>query len=187
MSTYEFGPFQLHVEQAAQDVPVHGSADPIETVPCRGYRFTAPVRRLGDVPQPPAMSRLKSALTSRIAVIAGAALVVASFVLVVTSGFSHHTAAPAALSGNGAQAIERADMKVATAELQRAISLDPSYGPAQEWYGIALLMLGRLSQGVDHLQIAARHSRSSRATCLRASSCKRSRPYGSRSGGSSAR
>ncbi len=46
-------------------------------------------------------------------------------------------------------------MPDAFAELQRAIVLDPSYAPAHEWYGIALLGRGRFSGGLRQLKIAA--------------------------------
>lgn len=79
----------------------HGSADPIETVPRRGYRFIAPVRRLADVPlmQTP---RVRHALSRRItAAIAGAACVATSLGIVASYGLDHRSAAPAALSDNG--------------------------------------------------------------------------------------
>jgi DNA-binding winged helix-turn-helix (wHTH) protein/tetratricopeptide (TPR) repeat protein len=92
----------------------HGSADPIETVPRRGYRFTAPVRRLVNVPtaqipvvplqvtQAPPTARVRSVLSRRLAsAIAGAAFVVASIVLVASYSFGYREAAPGALSANG--------------------------------------------------------------------------------------
>jgi len=41
------------------------------------------------------------------------------------------------------------------AELRRSIALDPSYGPAHEWYGIALLEGGRAHDALRELQAAA--------------------------------
>jgi len=41
------------------------------------------------------------------------------------------------------------------AELRRSIALDPSYGPAHEWYGIALLEGGRAHDALHELQAAA--------------------------------
>ncbi len=38
---------------------------------------------------------------------------------------------------------------------RRAIELDPSYGPAHQWYGIALLSDGHVSEAVRELKIAA--------------------------------
>jgi len=84
----------------------HGSSDPIETVPRRGYRLTAPVRRLVPTPvTPPAFTaRAKHPVSRRIAgAIASAAFVAACVVLVGSSGFGHRRVAPEALSGNGAQ------------------------------------------------------------------------------------
>lgn len=40
-------------------------------------------------------------------------------------------------------------------ELRRSIALDPSYGPAHEWYGIALLEGGRAHDALRELQAAA--------------------------------
>jgi DNA-binding winged helix-turn-helix (wHTH) protein/Tfp pilus assembly protein PilF len=80
----------------------HGSADPIETVPRRGYRLAAPVRRLSDLPheRAPVVART---LSRRIAAIAGAAFVAACIVLVASYGFGHRSAAPGALSDKGAR------------------------------------------------------------------------------------
>jgi len=60
----------------------------------------------------------------------------------------------------GVLALQEADMRrtgtqQAMPELERAIALDPNYAPAQEWYGIALVEAGRLSDGVTHLKRAA--------------------------------
>lgn len=41
------------------------------------------------------------------------------------------------------------------ADLRRAIALDPSYGPAHQWYGIALLYGGHVRDAVKELQTAA--------------------------------
>jgi DNA-binding winged helix-turn-helix (wHTH) protein/tetratricopeptide (TPR) repeat protein len=94
----------------------HGSVDPIETVPRRGYRFTAPVRRLADVPlvhtpvvpprtaQTPFTPRPRQALSRRIAAaIAGMGFLAASFGLVAGYGRDRRSEAPAALSDNGAR------------------------------------------------------------------------------------
>lgn len=40
-------------------------------------------------------------------------------------------------------------------DLERAIQLDPSSGPAHEWYGIALLQLGRIDEAYAQLRSAA--------------------------------
>jgi DNA-binding winged helix-turn-helix (wHTH) protein/Flp pilus assembly protein TadD len=40
-------------------------------------------------------------------------------------------------------------------ELQHAVSLDPSSGPAHEWYGIALIERGRFNEAYDELRTAA--------------------------------
>ncbi len=80
----------------------YGSADPIETVPRFGYRFTAPVRRLAQVSLTP--RRVGSPLRRRIgAAIGGVAFIAASLVLVASYGIGQRTAAPARLSEGGAR------------------------------------------------------------------------------------
>lgn len=218
----------------------HGSAGWIDTIPHRGYRFTAPVRRRENA-RP---SRIKPDVPRRIAAaFAGITLVAATLALVASYGFGRPSAAPA-LSEKGARflligqyywnlrtrdgvrksltyfaraidadprnargyaaladanammgdycygthapsvyfaraekyartalalnpdsaeahaalgflALDRQDVYLATTELQRAIALDPAYGPAREWYGIALVRQGRLSEGFAHLKAAA--------------------------------
>ena len=150
MSTYEFGPYRLNVEQLllthegtpvalgpkvvetqlalvehsgevlakralvdriwpegfveeanlAQNIHVlrktfrqHRSVDPIETVPRRGYRFTAPVRPLADVPRVQATPRAEFAFSRRIAAaVASAVFLAASLVLVAGYGSGHRSA-----------------------------------------------------------------------------------------------
>ncbi len=46
-------------------------------------------------------------------------------------------------------------MAEASKDLQRAIALDPSSGPAHEWYGIALLQQGRIDEAYAQLGEAA--------------------------------
>lgn len=46
-------------------------------------------------------------------------------------------------------------MEHGLAELRRAIALDPSSGPAHEWYGVALFEKGRFAQAYDELRVAA--------------------------------
>lgn len=46
-------------------------------------------------------------------------------------------------------------MKLALRQLQRAIALDPSSGPAHEWYGVALFERGRFHEAYAQLQKAA--------------------------------
>jgi DNA-binding winged helix-turn-helix (wHTH) protein/Flp pilus assembly protein TadD len=159
MSVYEFGPFQLDVEQLlltrgsepvalgpkvvatllalvehpndvlakgdlmdriwpegfveeanlAQNIHVlrktfrhFGVADPIATIPRRGYRFTVPVRQFSGVPRH--ASDVKYGPRRRIAAaLAGAGFVAASLVLVASYGFGHRGDAPAALADNRAQ------------------------------------------------------------------------------------
>jgi DNA-binding winged helix-turn-helix (wHTH) protein/Tfp pilus assembly protein PilF len=55
----------------------------------------------------------------------------------------------------GFLALERRDTDAATVELRRAIALDASYGPAQEWYGVALVRGGHLAEGFAQLKTAA--------------------------------
>lgn len=84
----------------------HGSKDPIETVPRRGYRFTGTVQRTSDsvfVPAPLVQApAVKSSPSRRIAAaIALAAFAATSVVLVASYGFSYKSAAPQALSDEG--------------------------------------------------------------------------------------
>jgi DNA-binding winged helix-turn-helix (wHTH) protein/tetratricopeptide (TPR) repeat protein len=95
------------------------AADPIETVPRRGYRFTAPVRLRASPPAAPAVAgtaaappRGPRAFSRRAAALAGAVFAAASIVLVGGSGLGHRDAtavvsqrAPkaVALSAKGAQ------------------------------------------------------------------------------------
>lgn len=93
----------------------HGSANPIETFSCRGYRLAVPVRRLAEAPPVQAIPvpapvgqtaftpRRKHVLSRRItAAISCAAFVAASLGLIASYGLEHR-AAPAALSDNGAR------------------------------------------------------------------------------------
>ncbi|HWT05185.1 MAG TPA: transcriptional regulator, partial [Xanthomonadales bacterium] len=161
MSVYEFGPFQLDVEQLlltrrgdaialgpkvvatllalvehpgdvlakgalldriwpegfvdeanlAQNVHVlrktfrrYGMADPIETIPRRGYRFTAPVRRLAAAPvQAPARAPEHAPRRRVAAVLAGVGFVAASLLLVASNGVGHRGPAPAVRADDRAQ------------------------------------------------------------------------------------
>jgi DNA-binding winged helix-turn-helix (wHTH) protein/Tfp pilus assembly protein PilF len=80
----------------------HGMADPIETIPRRGYRFTAPVRLAGAPVQAPAPA-VQAPRRRIAAALAGVGFVAASLVLVASYGFGHHSAAPAARADNRAQ------------------------------------------------------------------------------------
>ncbi len=105
----------------------HGSPDPIETVPRRGYRLTAPVRPLVSrlpaaasaadealpvqaAPTPAGAFAFMAPPASRTlyrrigAAIAGVAFVAASVVLVASYGFGHRHVAKGALSDEGARA-----------------------------------------------------------------------------------
>jgi len=80
----------------------YGSADPIETVPRCGYRFTAPVRKLAQLSRAP--QRAGSQLRRRIgAAISGAGFIAASLVLVASYGVGQRTAVPPRLSESGAR------------------------------------------------------------------------------------
>ncbi len=94
----------------------HGVADPIETVPRRGYRFTAPVRGFTPVPvvpvvaEPPAVaparpsSRTMPAMARQFAAAAaGFVFVAAALTLAATSGFGHRDTPRAVLSDDRAQ------------------------------------------------------------------------------------
>jgi DNA-binding winged helix-turn-helix (wHTH) protein/Tfp pilus assembly protein PilF len=94
----------------------YGCADPVETVPRRGYRFTAPVRCLADLPPPratavavqeqhtPPRAIAAHPIARRIAAaIAGAAFVAASLLAVVSYSSGHRATASAALSVEGAR------------------------------------------------------------------------------------
>jgi DNA-binding winged helix-turn-helix (wHTH) protein/Flp pilus assembly protein TadD len=87
----------------------HGMADPIATIPRRGYRFTAPVRRcaaaVAQTAVAPAFERAAvSAGRRRIAAaLAGVGFVAASLVLVASYGFGHRGDAPVVLSDKSAQ------------------------------------------------------------------------------------
>ena len=78
----------------------HGMADPIETIPRRGYRFTAPVCLADAVAaataRAPARRRFAAAL-------AGAGFVAASLVLVASDGLGHRRAAPSVVAADRAQ------------------------------------------------------------------------------------
>ncbi|MDB5073155.1 MAG: hilA 8, partial [Candidatus Eremiobacteraeota bacterium] len=75
----------------------HGVVDPIETIPRRGYRFTAPVRLAAMT------GRTREPRRWIAAALAGVGFVAASLVLVASSGVEHRSAAPAALADNPAQ------------------------------------------------------------------------------------
>ncbi|MBV8148014.1 MAG: winged helix-turn-helix domain-containing protein [Candidatus Eremiobacteraeota bacterium] len=47
------------------------------------------------------------------------------------------------------------DMLLGLNELQHAVSIDPTSGPAREWYGIALIERGRFNEAYDELRTAA--------------------------------
>jgi DNA-binding winged helix-turn-helix (wHTH) protein/Tfp pilus assembly protein PilF len=85
----------------------HWETDAIQTVPRRGYRFAAPVRRLADVPlaQAPVV-RVGRSLWPRFgAAIAAAAFVFASLVFALDR-VSAHRASTSSLSENGARLYE---------------------------------------------------------------------------------
>lgn len=50
---------------------------------------------------------------------------------------------------------QASEKQQAMSELEHAIALDPNYAPAQEWYGIALVEEGKLSDGIAHLKTAS--------------------------------
>ena len=50
---------------------------------------------------------------------------------------------------------EKTDPQRSIERLRRAIALDPSYGPAHQWYGMMLLQGGQAAGAVRELQIAA--------------------------------
>jgi DNA-binding winged helix-turn-helix (wHTH) protein/Tfp pilus assembly protein PilF len=86
----------------------HGGADPIETVPRRGYRLTAAVRRRAELSRAPgtveAAPRGQHALGRRIAAaLVGAAFVAASLALAPSDGSGRRSATPPGLSDNGAR------------------------------------------------------------------------------------
>ena len=58
-------------------------------------------------------------------------------------------------SGVNSSEAQALAMRVGMPELERAIALDPNYAPAQEWYGVALVEEGRLSDGIVHLKTAS--------------------------------
>ncbi len=66
------------------------------------------------------------------------------------------------LDSNSAQAyaalglidMDTHQLSAAVTEYQRAIALDPAYGPAHEWYGVALIQQGDLRGAFAQLQIA---------------------------------
>ena len=83
-----------------------GSGDPIETLPRRGYRFTAPLRRVAStarpVPRSPLATRLPRMFSYRAAAaLAAAAFAAASLMVLAGDGTSRHGGAPGSLAGNG--------------------------------------------------------------------------------------
>ncbi len=46
------------------------------------------------------------------------------------------------------------DWRGAEAEFERALALNPSYATAQQWYGMFLVALGRVDEGIAHVQQA---------------------------------
>ena len=127
----------------------HGCDDPIETVPRRGYRFTAPVSRAPDsAPRngrvmldagtrtPTAVPRAAHALSHRIAAaLAGVALVAASVVLVSSHGIGQRRAAHGSLSTAGFQSYQigrynwnlrtRDGVRKSLTYFARVVDLDP--------------------------------------------------------------
>jgi len=56
---------------------------------------------------------------------------------------------------NEKYAMSNKTMQAGLRDLQRAIALDPTSGPAHEWYGIALLENGQIPQAYAELRLAA--------------------------------
>lgn len=81
----------------------HGGANPIETIPRRGYRLTALVRLLGSQPHAIAPRLKRSFARSINASIAGTALVLTLLSLVASNGLGHDQPRPGALSKSGAR------------------------------------------------------------------------------------
>ena len=82
----------------------HGMADPIATIPRRGYRFTAPVRAVSGASARETPAVAGSALSRRIATaLASAAFVAASLLLVASSGLGHRVHARATRADDPAQ------------------------------------------------------------------------------------
>lgn len=96
----------------------HWGTDAIETVPRRGYRFTAPVQRVESIPLADAVTIERPVVTTTVAVqknfawrrlsaaLAGAVLVAASIVLVASYGVAHKSGNNTQLSENGARLYE---------------------------------------------------------------------------------
>jgi DNA-binding winged helix-turn-helix (wHTH) protein/Flp pilus assembly protein TadD len=97
----------------------HGSADPIETVPRRGYRFTAPVRLVAADVLGPRLAidaaathaalapQSKRTFAHRIAAVsAGAAFLLASLVFVSSSGFGRHASTQSPLTAAASRQYE---------------------------------------------------------------------------------
>lgn len=80
----------------------YGGAEPIETIPRRGYRLTAPVRRIADG-QARRVPIARHAPSRGMSAVAGAAFVAASLVLVASYGFGGRTTAPGAISDDGSR------------------------------------------------------------------------------------
>jgi DNA-binding winged helix-turn-helix (wHTH) protein/Tfp pilus assembly protein PilF len=78
-------------------------ADPIETIPRRGYRFTAEARLLPEPSERTAGSPLRRPRARRMAaLLTGAAVVAAAFVLAAGNGIAHRSDRAHRLSANGA-------------------------------------------------------------------------------------
>lgn len=96
----------------------HGSADPIETVPRRGYRFMTAVRRVAvehrvparlvapSEPAAPAPLQLRARTHRSAAAAAGAAFLAASLLFVSSSGAGRHSTAQATLPTEAARQYE---------------------------------------------------------------------------------
>jgi DNA-binding winged helix-turn-helix (wHTH) protein/Tfp pilus assembly protein PilF len=123
----------------------HGCADPIETVPRRGYRFTAPVSRAPGPPPENAPAgrrtalpapRARHALAHRTsAALAGMALLAASVVLIFSDGIGHRGAVRGTLSAAGLQSYQigryqwnlrtRDGVRKSLTYFARVVNLDP--------------------------------------------------------------
>ncbi len=143
----------------------HWGIDAIETVPRRGYRFTAPVALVDHVTSGSesvalAKARAKTPPVRRVAAaLAGIAFVAASLVLVASYGFAHRATQTAQLSENGARLYEigryywnqrtKISVQKSLVYFAQVVDSDPNSAVGYAGLAEANAMMGDYAYGAD--------------------------------------
>ncbi len=154
----------------------HGMPDAIETIPRRGYRFTAPVHIVAGVAAPAATRPTRVGSRRIAAAMAGAAFAAATLVLAATGGAGHHVHAPSAVHDDGARLYEigryywnlrtREGVRKSVSYFERAIDADPRAARSYAALADANLTLGDYCYGTHEPAVYFARARAYAAKAL---------------------